>query len=153
MMLGWAPAVDLSAIRDDLTCRLPGWCFLDKPDNGLTGKYKAMARRAWSSSFRGQALAKTGHWLPGSCLAYLEAATELTTMIFVTLHLTAGLPGRGTEVTSIRLRNTKLATRNLFIREGQLVVVFSYNKARALNNYAFYTVRYLLDNLGSSIFI
>ncbi|KAJ3455783.1 hypothetical protein MRS44_017265 [Fusarium solani] len=119
MMLGWKLAVDLSAIRDDLTCRLPGWCFLEKPENGLMGFYKAMARRAWSSSFRGQALAKSGHWLPGSCQAYLEAGAELTTMIFAAFHLTAGLPGRGTEATSIRLRNTKLAIRNLFIREGQ----------------------------------
>jgi hypothetical protein len=152
MMLGWKPAVDLSAIRDDLTCRLPGWCFLEKPENGLMGFYKAMARRAWSSSFRGQALAKSGHWLPGSCQAYLEAGAELTTMIFAAFHLTAGLPGRGTEATSIRLRNTKLAIRNLFIREGQVLIVISYNKARASNNYAFYTVRYLPNSLGLYVF-
>ncbi|KAJ3454216.1 hypothetical protein MRS44_018110 [Fusarium solani] len=147
------PAVDLSAIRDDLTCRLPGWCFLEKAENGLTGFYKAIARRAWSSSFRGQALAKTGHWLPGPCQAYLEAGAELTTMIFAAFHLTAGLPSRGPEVTSIRLRNTKLAIRNLFVREGQVLIVLSYNKARASIDHALYTVRYFPNSLCPYVFI
>ncbi|KAJ4217439.1 hypothetical protein NW757_014639 [Fusarium falciforme] len=119
----------------------------------LGWKPAAMARRAWSSSFRGQALAKSGHWLPGSCQAYLEAGDELTTMIFAAFHLTTGLPGRGTEVASIRLRNTKLAIRNLFIREGQVLIIISYNKARASNNYAFYTVRYLPNSLGLYVFV
>ncbi|KAH8648120.1 hypothetical protein BGZ61DRAFT_469785, partial [Ilyonectria robusta] len=147
------PMVDLSTIRDDLTCRQPGWCFLDKPENNLAGTYKAMARRAWSSSFRGQALAKAGHWLPGPCLAYLGAGVELTTMGFSASHVTAGLPGRGTETTSIRFRNTKLAIRNVFIREGRVIVIISYNKARALNNHVFYVVCYLPDDLDSSIFL
>ncbi|KAH6977630.1 hypothetical protein EDB80DRAFT_738121 [Ilyonectria destructans] len=68
LMLGWDPVIDLSAIRDDLTCQTPGWSFLDHSENRLSGAYKAMARRAWSSTFRGKALAKSGHWLPGPCL-------------------------------------------------------------------------------------
>lgn len=71
--------------------------------------------------------------------------------IFVALHLTAGLPGRGTEITSIRLRNTKLATRNVFVREGQILIVISYSKSRASNNHAFYTVRYLPKDLACAV--
>ncbi|EFZ03297.2 tlh3 [Metarhizium robertsii ARSEF 23] len=153
MMLGWDPTVDLSAIRDDLTCRFPGWCFLDKPENHLSGTYKAMSRRAWSSSFRGKALAKAGHWLPDSCLAYLQTGAELSTKAFSAVHITAGLPGRGTEMTTIRLRNTKLAIRNLFIREGRAIIVISYTKARSSNNHAFYIVRYLPDDLGLSVVV
>ncbi|KJZ70143.1 hypothetical protein HIM_10450 [Hirsutella minnesotensis 3608] len=151
MMLGWKPTEDLCAISDDLTNNVPGWCFLDSPENGLMGKYKAMTRRAWSSSFRDAALAKAGQWLSCSCLTYLEAGIELATKIFVALHLTAGLPGRGTEITSIRLRNTKLATRNVFVREGQMIIVISYSKSRASNNHAFYTARYLPQGLASSV--
>ncbi|OAQ57815.2 DEAD/DEAH box helicase domain-containing protein [Pochonia chlamydosporia 170] len=153
MMLGWQPEVDLSQVRDDLTCRLPGWCFLDKPENNLGNIYKAMARRAWSSTFRGQALARAGHWLPGPCLAYLEAGTKLGTMAFTSIHITPTLPNRGTEATSIRLRNTKLTIRNIFIREGQLLIIVSYNKSRASNNHAFYVVRYLRDDLASALFL
>ncbi|PWI64582.1 hypothetical protein PCL_09512 [Purpureocillium lilacinum] len=151
MMLGWKPTEDLSTVVDDLTNKVPGWCLLDSPENGFLGKYKAMTRRAWLSSFRGAALAKAGQWLSCSCLTYLEAGIELATKIFVALHLTAGLPGRGTEITSIRLRNTKLATRDVFVREGQIIIVISYSKSRASNNYAFYTVRYLPKDLASSV--
>lgn len=151
MMLGWKPTQDLSTIADDLTNKVPGWCFLDSPENGFVGKYKAMTRRAWLSSLRGAALAKAGQWLSCSCLTYLEAGIELATKIFVALHLTAGLPGRGTEITSIRLRNTKLATRNVFVREGQILIVISYSKSRASNNHAFYTVRYLPKDLACAV--
>ncbi|KAJ6436888.1 ATP-dependent DNA helicase pfh1 [Purpureocillium lavendulum] len=151
MMLGWKPTQDLSTIADDLTNKVPGWCFLDSPENGFVGTYKAMTRRAWLSSFRGAALAKAGQWLSCSCLTYLEAGIELATKIFVALHLTAGLPGRGTEITSIRLRNTKLATRNVFVREGQMLIVISYSKSRTSNNHAFYTVRYLPKDLACSV--
>ncbi|KAH6972651.1 hypothetical protein EDB80DRAFT_596203 [Ilyonectria destructans] len=133
LMLGWDPVIDLSAIRDDLT-----WT------------YKAMARRAWSSTFRGKALAKSGHWLPGPCLAYLEAGAKMSKQGFSAFHITSGLPGRATETTGIRFRNTRLAIRNMCIREGQVMIIISYNKARASTNHAFYVVRYLPDELGIS---
>ena len=150
LMLGWSPQVSVSAIQDDLACHTPGWSFLDHPKNQFTGVYRAMARRAWSSSFRGKALAEAGHWLPGSCLAYLEAAAQLSARCFSAFHITSGLPGRATETTSIRFRNTKLATRNMCIREGQVMMIISYNKARASTNHAFYVVRYLPDKLGAA---
>ncbi|KAJ6439190.1 hypothetical protein O9K51_08602 [Purpureocillium lavendulum] len=149
MMLGWKPTEDLSTIADDLTNKVTGWCFLDSPENGFLGKYKAMTRRAWLSSFRGAALAKAGQWLSCSCLTYLEAGIELATKIFVALHLTAGLPGRGTEITSTRLRNTNLAV--VRAGAGQIIIVISYSKSRASNNYDFYTVRYLPKDLATSV--
>ncbi|KAI6777620.1 DEAD/DEAH box helicase [Emericellopsis cladophorae] len=117
-MLGWDPAIDLSAIYDDLTCLTPGWSFLEHPENRLSGIYKAMARRAWSSTFRGRALADAGHWLPGPCLAYLESGAKISTLGFSAFYITSGLLGRATETTSVRLENTKLAVRNVYVREG-----------------------------------
>ncbi|KJZ68947.1 hypothetical protein HIM_11663 [Hirsutella minnesotensis 3608] len=64
MTLDWRPAVDLSVIQDDWTCRKPGWSFLEKPENELSGLFKTMTRLAWSSSFRSELFAKAGHWLP-----------------------------------------------------------------------------------------
>lgn len=107
MMLGWAPTIDLSAIHDDLTCQLPGWSFLNMPENQLLGAYKKMSRRAWTSVFRGKPLAKAGHWLPDSCQGYLRAGDELCTAGFSAFHITSGLPARGQEMTTIRFRNTE----------------------------------------------
>ena len=148
LMLGWDPAINLSTILDDLTCQTPGWSFLDHPKSRLSVTYKAMARRDWSSKFRGRALAEAGHWLPGPCLAYLEAGSKISQRGFSAYHLTSGLPGRATETTGVRLHNTKLAIRNMYIREGRVMIIISYNKARASENHAFYVVRYLPDELG-----
>ncbi|KAH8749833.1 hypothetical protein BGZ57DRAFT_775779 [Hyaloscypha finlandica] len=152
MMLSWKPAIDLATIRDDLTCRTPRWSFLNHIDNDLTFAYKALSRQAWTSSFSGAPFAKAGYWLPATCVAYLQAGTQLSNEIFAAIHLAAGLPARGTEITSIRLRNTPLAIRHVFIREGRMLLVISYNKSRASNNHAFYIVRYLPQNLAISIF-
>ena len=57
LMLAWDPAINLSTIHDDLTCQSPGWRFLGRPKNRLSVTHKAMARRGWSSKFRGRALA------------------------------------------------------------------------------------------------
>ncbi|KAH8656364.1 hypothetical protein BGZ61DRAFT_303252, partial [Ilyonectria robusta] len=54
------------------------------------------------------------------------------------------------EITSIRYINTKLAIRNVFFHGGQMIIIISYNKARASNNYAFYIVRYLPPSLSLS---
>jgi hypothetical protein len=51
MMLGWEPVINLLAVQDDLTCRIPSWSFLDHTDNNLAFKYKALSRQAWASSF------------------------------------------------------------------------------------------------------
>ena len=152
-MLGWEPELDLGAVRDDLTCRVPRWCFLDDLANHFAGKYKALARRAWLSPFREQRLAKAGHWLPGACHMYFDTAYRLYSVVFASFHLTAGLPARAPEGTSLRLRNTERAIRNIFIREGQVIAIVSYNKARASNNNTFYVVRYLPQLLGLSIVI
>ncbi|OAA37048.1 telomere-associated recQ-like helicase [Metarhizium rileyi] len=56
-------------------------------------------------------------------------------------------------MTTIRLRNTKLAIRNLSIRQGRAIIVISYTKARSSNNHAFYIIRYLPDDLGLSVVV
>lgn len=41
VMLGWRPRVDLSAIKDSLTCYTANWSFVQEEDNGLHLAYKA----------------------------------------------------------------------------------------------------------------
>lgn len=42
MLLGWQPDIDVSAIRDDLTCRKADWSFIDKIENNLTDIWKML---------------------------------------------------------------------------------------------------------------
>ncbi|KAH7120445.1 hypothetical protein B0J13DRAFT_599615 [Dactylonectria estremocensis] len=129
MMLGWDPSIDLSTIRDDLTCRTAGWfkiqqLVLRKTENNLGNIWKTLLHRLESASFHSQPFIKSG--------------LRLNKTAFAAFHMTASLPGRGSEITSIRYINTKLAIRNVFFHGGQMIIIISYNKARASNNYAFY---------------
>jgi hypothetical protein len=45
-----------------------------------------------------------------TCHKYLSAGVELNKSAFAAIHFKASLPGRGTEVTSIRYLNSKLYT-------------------------------------------
>jgi hypothetical protein len=142
-MLGWKPDIDLTKLQDDLTCPTTGWSFLKHPSNHLNFAYKSLLRLAWSASFLGKPFEKNSHWLPEACSTYLRSLIELAGDIFAAVHLTAGLPGRGTEIGSVRVSNTMQALRNVFVRNGRIMIIISYNKARASNNHAFYVVRYL----------
>ncbi|PNP60709.1 hypothetical protein FNYG_14562 [Fusarium nygamai] len=151
MLLGWKPDIDVSAIRDDLTCRKAGWSFIDKIENNLTDIWKTLLYKLQNSSFRGSPFTKSGHWNMETCYKYLSAGIELNKSAFAAIHFKASLPGRGTEVTSIRYLNSKLSIRNVFFYDGRMIIIISYNKARASNNYAFYIVRYVPADLSLSL--
>ncbi|KAI3570585.1 hypothetical protein IWW34DRAFT_903267 [Fusarium oxysporum f. sp. albedinis] len=151
MLLGWRPDIDVSSIRDDLTCRRAGWPFINKIEHNLTDVWKTLLHKLQKSPFRGTPFAKSGHWNAETCHKYLSAGVELNKSAFAAIHLRAGLPGRGTEVTSIRYLNSKLFIRNVFFYDGRMIIIISYNKARASNNYAFYIVRYVPADLSLSL--
>ncbi|RBA11840.1 hypothetical protein FPRO05_14192 [Fusarium proliferatum] len=141
MMLGLEPDVDTDDIQDDLTCRKAGWSFIQDAKNKLADTWEQLAGTLRSSSFRGKPFVKGTEWQVDTCIAYLDAGLELNKLTFAASHFSGGLPGRGTEVATIRYINTTLAIRNVFFRGGQMIIIISYNKARASNKYAFYIVR------------
>jgi hypothetical protein len=71
--------------------------------------------------------------------------------MFAPIYITASIPGRGTEIGSIRVLNTALGIQHVFIRNNRILIIIPYNKARALNNHAFYIIRYLPKGLDLSI--
>ncbi|KAJ9412652.1 hypothetical protein QL093DRAFT_2561488 [Fusarium oxysporum] len=80
---------------------------------------------------------------------YLSASIKLNKSAFAAIHFRASLPGRGTEVTSIRYLNSKLSICNMFFYDRHIIIIISYNKARASNNYAFY-IEFLAETMHSA---
>nr|CEG04590.1 unnamed protein product [Fusarium clavum]CEG05792.1 unnamed protein product [Fusarium clavum] len=141
----------MDEIQDDLTCRKAGWSFIRDPRNKLADTWEKLADTLRSSGFRGKPFIKDTDWQVNTCIAYLDAGIDLIKLTFAASHLSGGLPGRGTEITTIRYINTTPAIRNVFFRGGHMIIIISYNKARASNNYAFYIVRYLPKELSQSL--
>ncbi|KAF4463327.1 hypothetical protein FALBO_9851, partial [Fusarium albosuccineum] len=150
MMLGLEVDINADEIQDDLTCRKAGWSFVRDRKNELADLWTVLADKLRSSGFRGKPFVKGTDWQIDTCTAYLDAGSDLSKLTFAASHFSGGLPGRGTEMATIRWVNTTLAIRNIFFRGGQMMVIISYNKARASNNYAFYIVRYLPRELSLS---
>ncbi|WKT54184.1 Helicase superfamily 1/2, ATP-binding domain [Fusarium oxysporum f. sp. vasinfectum] len=151
MMLGLEVDIKTDEIQDDLTCRKAGWSFIQDPKNKLADTWEQLADILRSSSFRGKPFIKGTDWQVDTCIAYLNAGIDLSKLTFAASHLSGGLPGRGTEIATVRYVNTTPAIRNVFFRGGQMIIIISYNKARASNNYAFYIVRYLPKQLSQSL--
>lgn len=51
------------------------------------------------------------------------------------------------------MQNISIVIRNVFIREGRVLIVISYNKSCSTNNYVFYVVRYLENSLGNVLYL
>lgn len=151
MMLGLEVDINADEIQDDLTCRKAGWSFVRDRKNELADSWTMLADKLRSSGFRGKPFVQGTDWQIDTCTAYLDAGLDLSKLTFAASHFSGGLPGRGTEMATIRWVNTTLAIRNIFFRGGQMMVIISYNKARASNNYAFYIVRYLPRELSLSL--
>ncbi|EXM12282.1 hypothetical protein FOTG_19217 [Fusarium oxysporum f. sp. vasinfectum 25433] len=156
--LTWAPDGRSFTIGDDKKVLLSEFCethhkasFIDKTENNLADIWETLLHRLQKSSFRDTPFTKSAHWNPETCHKYLSAGVELNKSAFAAIHFRASLPGRGTEVTSIRYLNPKLSIRNVFFYDGRIIIIISYNKARASNNYAFYIVRYVPMDLSLSL--
>ena len=149
LMLGWEPAVDLHDIRDDLTCNATGWSFIQEEHNGLRLGYKELLRRAWDPA---RGMSRDGRWRTAECIRYLDLCQDLCREIFAAVHFMSGLPGRGSEVTAVKVCNTEQSMRNVFVLNGQIIIVFEYKKASSSNNHSFYIVRYLPAELSSLVF-
>ena len=85
-------------------------------------------------------------------MKYLDDCTMLCGKIFAAMHITAGLPPRGSEGTTVKVENTAQVLRNIFIVNGRMAIIFEYNKSRAANNRSFFIVRFLPADLGQLVF-
>ena len=69
------------------------------------------------------------------------------------MHHTGGQPGRGTEIGSIKFRNSGTSTRNLFLHGGDLFYFTEYHKARSATNLSHVVARFLPEPVAQLVVI
>ncbi|KAL5351093.1 hypothetical protein ACLOAV_002944 [Pseudogymnoascus australis] len=126
------PTIDLGSVKDSLTNNQVGWSFLMEPGNDLQGSFRHLHQRAWEQSP-----------LSRKAEGYIQLAAKFQRQLLTTVHFTGGLPGRGTEVTTMKWCNTRHVMRNIFVYHGRLIVITEYTKARHKTNRSFYIVHFL----------
>jgi hypothetical protein len=129
-MLDWWPRVVVQDIKDDLSMHRPGYSFLSHPLNHMEGSFKHLSRRAFSKEI-GLALRGPGR---EKALNYLKSCDGLVMLLFSRIHLTSAMPARGEELRVIRWADSAAVPRNIFVHNGHIMLVFSYNKAGLKSN-------------------
>jgi hypothetical protein len=137
LLFSWWPDIKLHSIQDDMSNRRPGYCFTTDPANNLQSSFRALSRRGFSPT-RPLSLKGKGRQ---RALEYLRDRDCLAQLPFAAINLTSGMPARGEELRLIRWANTPAAPRNIFVHNGMVILVFSYNKASTNHNNSFYIVR------------
>jgi hypothetical protein len=138
LMFDWWPKVDLGTLKEDLSKHRPGYSFLQEPANQLQSSFKHLSRRAFSKDGRGFALRGKGREL---AMAYLKKCNDMVMLLFSSIHVSSGMPARGEELRVLRWADTAAVQRNIFICQGRVLLVFSYNKASQNSNNSFFIVR------------
>ncbi|KAJ9634203.1 hypothetical protein H2199_009087 [Coniosporium tulheliwenetii] len=137
LLFGWWPEVELELIKDNLSTHRPGYSVLTNPANKLQTSFRVLSRRAFSGE-GGFSLKGAGRT---KAIDYLRGRDRLVRYIYAAIHLTSGMPARGEELRVIRWADTAAVARNIFIYRGQIILVFSYNKANTNRNNSFFIVR------------
>ena len=63
------------------------------------------------------------------------------------------MPARGKELRMIRWADTAAVPRNVFVYNGRITLVFSYNKATTKSNNSFYVVRFPCPTIEKVLFM
>jgi hypothetical protein len=74
-------------------------------------------------------------------LNYLKRCDRLVMLFFPGTHLTGWMPARGEELCGVRWADSAAVLRNIFVHNGHVMLMFSYNKAGLESNSSFYVVR------------
>jgi hypothetical protein len=111
LMLGWDPVIDLQVIQDSLIEDQPGWSFLSSPANNLQYSFQHLQQLAWRGSTSNPGLQAQGRWVPSNVARYLRQVAMFQPLLLLYIHFTGGMPGRATEIGTIRWCNTKYAER------------------------------------------
>jgi superfamily II DNA helicase RecQ len=135
-----------------------GYSFLDHPDNAC---WKVSWEFLWEQMLRdGQTLVKgrgrgsgSGQleWADQPCKAYLAREKQFLLKAMLAIYMQGGQPCRSPEIGSIKVRNSSTSSRNIFVINGRVAVVTTYDKTLKRRGKTEYIFRCLPDQLSQVI--
>ena len=156
------PAVPLPQLVDSMGTaqrfQQRGYSFIDHPDNA---RWKASWEFLWERMLLADQKLVKGRgsgsgrgpleWAAQPCKAYLAREKQFLLKLMVAMHLTGGQPARSPEIGSIKVRNSAASSRNLFVINGRVAVVTTYDKSRKRRGKTEYVFRCFPDRLSQVI--
>jgi hypothetical protein len=142
------PEFNLRSLKDDPTISEPGWNFLKHKGNLALHGYEdwllmRVIRTDWLQDefLDNQQGAK---WKKQAVIRYLKQVDSFLERLLLLVHITAGQPSRGTELTSLQFCNsTHGIRRSVFIENGLVSFVTFYHKGYSIQGSTNIIHRYL----------
>src|SRR2546429_1066644 len=132
------PAMRLVDIKDNPAESGPDWYFIHDPRNGhlVDGSNWMLDRILDKAELQSRFFYKKKDltWKEKEVHTYLKQVSSFMERLQLLMHVTSGQPPRGTELASIRYRNTVQGQhRNIFIENGLVTFVTQYHKGYSID--------------------
>jgi hypothetical protein len=147
------PNLPLERLVDDPVNNKRGWNFLQDPRNrailSTTGERWLLDRVLRSGPLRKEftiirASESRVIWRVTVAEDYLDIVDIFLQRLLLLVHITGGQPARGTEILSLRYRNTPEGRhRSIFVENGLVSTIPSYHKSQNVTNTTNIIHRYL----------
>ena len=123
--------------EDDLTNVREGYSFISSPDNRLVKDRLCllqgfMANEATKSFFTRGMNGTVILWRKDGCVEWLKRCKKLLEMLAVLCHILGGQPGRGSELATLRWRNSVDEQRGVYWVNGTVMLLAMYSKMRSI---------------------
>ena len=121
----------LGELQDALGEKSAGYWYLMHPNNyeSLNAWRRAYVNAVHPHLFNSDVTVKTN-----PAKEFITHVETLQDIIYTLMQICSGGPARATEAAVLRIRNTPTATRGIFVSQGQLLTILTYNKTRCMQN-------------------
>lgn len=155
---GFETAVTLDdSISDDLRCKTAKYSFVTDDSNRLQSLGKDYIRYLAAKFYRGNVNtsfvpAIQSNWTMAQLRLWWRMCDTLMIKVLVLIFLTSGMPPRMTEFASLTIRNFAVSKRNLFLIQGGMLLLSTYNKTDCVTGIDKPIARFLHPRVGALLF-
>ncbi|PVH68886.1 hypothetical protein DL98DRAFT_627837 [Cadophora sp. DSE1049] len=153
LMYGLEPSINLDQIHDNLANWNVGYSFMTDEHNNLQKAFHALRTAATSAEGSRCLMNRKFQYRVRRCQDYLRHVDILVQRLYGAVHLTFGLPGRGTEINLVTWANTREHIRNIYVRHGTILIMTDNSKLKASTGKPFWVVRAVPKCVARPLFL
>ncbi|KFA71004.1 hypothetical protein S40288_10386 [Stachybotrys chartarum IBT 40288] len=142
------PTIDLNKISDTVIRLGAGQSFATNEKNAWLDIGPGKIIRANSALLFDSVKCQ---WKRTNVRKWLQTFRKFLEILFVLVHIWGGMPGRGPETSTLRHCDTHQILRNIFIHNGQVMIITDRDKMKAIRDNGRKVARFLPERIGRMV--
>lgn len=139
------PGIDMKRIADSTSRLGAGQSFATNDKNAWLDAGPGKVMRSMEASIFDK---KKNQWKQAGVRKWLQRLRVFREQLMLLTHIWEGQPGRGPETATLRHCDTWQLLRNVFLYDGQVMLVTDRDKMKAIRGTGRKTARFLPDRIG-----